>query len=68
MNILLEIYTKDGELIASNKIEGLAIDLVANTGNEGTTKSIQIIVNKKFKEKIDILFDDTEIQEALNIN
>lgn len=66
-DILLEIYTKDGELIAFNKTDGLDRDVDDNKKGH-KTEIIQLVVNEKFKEKIDILFDDAEIQKALTIN
>lgn len=63
-DILLEIYTKDGELIASSKTEGLDRD-VDDHKKGYKTEIIQLVVNDKFKEKIDLLINNPKIQDAL---
>lgn len=66
-DILLEIYTKDGELIAFHKTEGLDRD-VDDHKKGYKIEIIQLVVNEKFKEKIDLLIDEVEIQKALTLN
>ncbi|UCG26975.1 MAG: hypothetical protein JSV24_08335 [Bacteroidales bacterium] len=63
-DLSVDIYNNEGELLASNRTEGMDPDL--DLGMSGSIKRIQNIVNEKFKEKIDILLDTPEIKEALS--
>lgn len=63
-DLTLEIFNKEGVLLASNHTEGFE----PNTEKQmsGSIEKIQKKVNVKFKEKIDILFNNPEIQKSLN--
>jgi hypothetical protein len=63
-DMTVEIFNKNGELLATNKTAGFdpKLDLSA----AGSVKKIQKIVDVKLKEKIDILMNTPEIQKALN--
>jgi hypothetical protein len=63
-NISLEIFNNKGELLASNHTEG--IDPETDRKMSGSIEKIQKKVNEKFKEKIDLLFNDPKIKEVLS--
>ena len=64
-DLSLEIFDSNGKLLASNRTEGMDPDL--DKGMSGSVKRIQKIVNEKFKEKIDLLFNDPNIKNVMNV-
>lgn len=64
-DLTVEIYNKTGELLATNRTEG--IDPGQDLGLAGSTKKIQLLANSKFKQKINILLGSPEIKAALGV-
>jgi hypothetical protein len=62
-NLSLDVFDNKGNLIGSNHTEGFE----PNTEKQmsGSIEKIQKIVNVKFKEKLDLLFNNPEIKKCL---
>ena len=65
-DIRVDVYNKEGELLASNSTEG--IDPGLDLALAGSTKRVQKIANSEFKDKIHILLSNPDVKEALGVN
>ena len=63
-DLTLEVFNKNAEPLASDRTNGVDPDLDLNAVG-GSVKRTQVIVNEKFKQKIDLLLDDPGIQKTL---
>jgi hypothetical protein len=62
-DLQVEIYNKEGELLASNSTEG--IDPGMDLALAGSTKRVQKIANSEFIDKIHKVLSSPEVKEAL---
>ena len=65
-DIQVEVFNKEGELLATNTSEG--IDPGLDLALAGSTKRVQKIANSEFKDKIHILLSNPDVKEALGVN
>lgn len=61
-DVLLEVHNESGKIIATNRIEGLNPEMANRAKNH---KKLRPYITQNFKEKIDELFNTSEIKEAL---
>jgi hypothetical protein len=62
-DIQVEVYNKEGELLASNSTDG--IDPGLDLALAGSTKRVQKIANSEFKDKVHKLLSSPDIIQAL---
>jgi hypothetical protein len=64
-DLQVEVFNKEGELLASNSTEG--IDPGLDLALAGSTKRVQKIANSEFKDKIHELLSSPDVKEALGV-